>query len=88
MDFIFGCGEAIFENCEIRSLTDARDIGYAAAPAHSRSQTEGFRFLNCRFTAEKGVSPRLYLPCPPVAGLWTVPVPELRLRGAYLSPGL
>ncbi|MBD5101127.1 MAG: pectin esterase [Subdoligranulum sp.] len=57
VDFIFGCGAAVFENCEIRSLADARDIGYAAAPAHSLEQSEGFRFLNCRFTAEKGVSP-------------------------------
>ena len=57
VDFIFGCGEAVFEDCEIRSLRDARDIGYAAAPAHAPGQTEGFRFLNCRFTAEEGVSP-------------------------------
>ena len=57
VDFIFGCGEAVFEDCEIRSLRDARDIGYAAAPAHARSQTEGFHFLNCRFTAEEGVTP-------------------------------
>lgn len=65
VDFIFGCGEALFENCEIRSLVDARNIGYAAAPAHSRSQTEGFRFLNCRFTAEEGVSPgSIYLARP------------------------
>ena len=44
VDFIFGCGNALFENCEIRSLADARDIGYIAAPAHSRNQTEGFLF--------------------------------------------
>lgn len=57
VDFIFGCGEAVFEDCEIRSLRDARKIGYAAAPAHGRSQAEGFRFRNCRFTAEEGVAP-------------------------------
>ena len=57
VDFIFGCGNALFENCEIRSLTDARDIGYIAAPAHSRSQTEGFLFQSCRLTCEEGVTP-------------------------------
>ena len=65
VDFIFGCGEALFERCEIRSLADARDIGYAAAPAHALEQTEGFRFLNCRFTAQEGVSPgSIYLARP------------------------
>lgn len=57
VDFIFGCGDAVFESCEIRSLRDARNVGYAAAPAHSRSQARGFRFRNCRFTAEDGVAP-------------------------------
>jgi pectinesterase len=57
VDYIFGCGEALFENCEIRNVYDARDVGYAAAPAHPLSQTEGFRFRNCSFTAEDCVSP-------------------------------
>ncbi len=56
VDFIFGCGNAVFENCEIRSLVDARGTGYAAAPAHSLEQTEGLTFRNCRFTCEDGVS--------------------------------
>lgn len=65
VDFIFGCGNALFENCEIRSLADARDIGYIAAPAHSLSQTEGFRFRNCRLTCEKSVTPgSIYLARP------------------------
>ncbi len=55
VDFIFGCGETLFENCEIRSVYDTRNIGYAAAPAHPLSQTEGFRFYKCRFTREEGV---------------------------------
>ena len=57
VDFIFGCGEAVFDCCEIRSLVDARGVGYAAAPAHARSQDEGFLFQSCRFTAEEGVPP-------------------------------
>lgn len=65
VDFIFGCGNALFENCEIRSLRDARDIGYVAAPAHSLCQTEGFLFRNCRLTCEAGVTPgSIYLARP------------------------
>lgn len=65
VDFIFGCGEAVFENCEIRSLCDARGIGYAAAPAHEPRQTRGFLFRGCRFTAEEGVAPgSIYLARP------------------------
>lgn len=56
VDFIFGCGAATLERCEIRSLRDARNIGFVAAPAHSLSQKDGFVFRNCRFTAEEGVT--------------------------------
>ena len=56
VDFIFGCGNALFERCEIRSLRDARNIGYIAAPAHSLLQKEGFLFRHCRLTCEAGVA--------------------------------
>lgn len=55
VDFIFGCGEAVFETCEIRSLEDRRSIGFVAAPAHDIRQKEGFRFDRCDLTAEAGV---------------------------------
>ena len=55
VDFIFGCGDTLFENCEIRSVNDARNIGYTAAPAHTLEQHEGFIFRNCDFTCEEGV---------------------------------
>ena len=55
VDFIFGCGNALFKRCEIRSLRDARNVGYVAAPAHALEETEGFTFRACRFTAEDGV---------------------------------
>lgn len=65
VDFIFGCGDALFENCEIRSLRDARDLGYVAAPAHSLEQTRGLHFRDCRFTCEAGVTPgSIYLARP------------------------
>lgn len=65
VDFIFGCGEAIFENCQIRSLQDARNIGYVAAPAHALRQENGYLFRRCRFTCEEGVAPgSIYLARP------------------------
>lgn len=56
VDFIFGCGNALFEDCVIRSLTDARNVGYVAAPAHSENQKEGFCFRNCQITCTEGVA--------------------------------
>ncbi len=65
VDFIFGCGNAMFDRCEIRSLKDARNVGYVAAPAHSLSQTEGFLFRDCRLTCQEGVTPgSIYLARP------------------------
>ncbi len=65
VDFIFGCGNALFESCQVRSLNDCRNIGYTAAPAHSPEQTNGFVFRNCRFTYENGVIPgSIYLARP------------------------
>ena len=55
VDFIFGCGEAVFDRCEIRSVYDVRETGYAAAPAHELRQQEGFLFRNCAFTCEDTV---------------------------------
>lgn len=55
VDFIFGCGDAVFEDCEIRSLQDKRNVGFVAAPAHDIQQKEGFRFCRCQFTAEQEV---------------------------------
>lgn len=56
VDFIFGCGDALFEDCEIKSLYDVRGHGYAAAPAHALEQEIGFVFLRCRFTRDERVS--------------------------------
>lgn len=56
VDFIFGCGDALFDSCEIRSVFDVRGHGYVAAPAHSLSQEIGFVFSNCDFTCEDMVA--------------------------------
>lgn len=65
IDFIFGCGEALFEDCCIRNLSEVRKVGYVAAPAHSLHQQEGFTFRNCSFCYESGVEPgSIYLARP------------------------
>lgn len=53
VDFIFGCADALFENCEIKSLYEVRGHGYAAAPAHALEQEIGFVFNKCRFTRDE-----------------------------------
>lgn len=55
VDFIFGCGKALFDRCELRSVTDARRVGFVAAPSHEVWQEAGFHFQDCRFTCESGV---------------------------------
>lgn len=64
VDFIFGCAEAYFKNCQIISLNDGRDVGYVAAPAHSLKQQHGFVFYNCSFTAEGATDNSVYLARP------------------------
>lgn len=65
VDFIFGGGKALFEDCEIVSVPDGRSVGFVAAPSHDRTQAEGFLFRRCRFTAQPGVAPQsVYLARP------------------------
>lgn len=47
VDFIFGCAEAYFLNCDIVSLFDSRNVGYIAAPAHPLAEEFGFNFIDC-----------------------------------------
>ncbi|MGN0679362.1 MAG: pectinesterase family protein [Oscillospiraceae bacterium] len=56
VDFIFGCGDTLFDSCEIKSLCDARGHGYVAAPSHSAEQEIGIVFNKCRLTREEGVA--------------------------------
>ena len=56
VDFIFGCGDALFDSCEIRSVYDVRGHGYTAAPAHEPGQDIGFVFSECTFTCEDKVA--------------------------------
>ena len=65
VDFVFGGGSALFDGCELRSVCDGRRVGFVAAPSHALSQTDGFTFRRCRFTAEPSVPPEsVYLARP------------------------
>lgn len=64
VDFIFGCSEAYFENCEIISVSDARNIGFVAAPAHPLAEEHGFTFINCAFNCSGANENTVYLARP------------------------
>lgn len=51
-DFIFGAAEALFRRCEIRSKADS----YVTAASTCRGQRCGLIFVQCRLTADEGVS--------------------------------
>jgi pectinesterase len=53
VDFIFGSGTAVFDGCEIRSLSrgSTSNNGYVTAPATNRANPYGFLFVGSRFTS-------------------------------------
>lgn len=59
VDFIFGAGRAVFEECEIlsRARPGAGFNGYVVAPDTDKSQPYGFVFTRCRLTKDAGVAP-------------------------------
>ena len=54
VDFIFGSGQAVFENCEIvsRNRVGKNPTGYVTAPSTHVSEPYGLLFLNSRFLRE------------------------------------
>lgn len=54
VDFIFGCADALFENCTILSVADGR-TGFVVAPAHCKEQTVGFVFANCNLVCDENM---------------------------------
>lgn len=64
VDFIFGCAEAYFKDCEIISLKDTRNIGFVAAPAHPLSEKHGFVFIDCDFRSGGAENSTVYLARP------------------------
>ncbi len=55
VDYVFGCGQALFQQCRFHNVPDVRPTGYVAAPSHERRQAEGFVFQSCAFTADPGI---------------------------------
>ncbi|MFA9555686.1 pectinesterase family protein [Evansella sp. AB-rgal1] len=52
VDFIFGSGVSVFENCEIFSLDRGMDVnGYITAASTPKHSEFGFVFINCRLTS-------------------------------------
>ena len=64
VDFIFGCSEAYFYNCEIVSLKDSRGTGFIAAPAHPLAEAFGFNFIDCALIADGAGENEVYLARP------------------------
>jgi pectinesterase len=56
VDFVFGAGTALFENCELHSVGE----GYVTAAATAEGAPYGYVFRHCRLTAAPGVT-RVYL---------------------------
>lgn len=55
VDFIFGDGKAVFENCEIHSTNHS--VGFITAQSkHYPAEDSGFVFNHCKLTAESGVA--------------------------------
>lgn len=74
VDFIFGAGQAVFEQCEIvsRNRANKNPTGYITAPSTSGSKPYGFLFVDSRFLKEESVpagSVRLGRPWHPRADL-------------------
>jgi pectinesterase len=64
VDFIFGCAEAYFKNCNLISIYDNRQCGYVAAPAHSLKQQNGYAFVDCNFVNGGAGDGQIYLARP------------------------
>lgn len=86
VDFIFGCGEALFDECELRSLVDARGHGYIAAPAHTLSQERGFVFRRCTLTAQEGVGAGSVYLARPWRDYGLCEFTDCVTQGAHISP--
>jgi pectinesterase len=55
VDFIFGAGQAVFEQCDIvsRDRGSRTNNGYVTAPSTAKHEPFGFLFLRCRLLKER-----------------------------------
>lgn len=63
VDYVFGCGNAFFVNCEFINVADGRNVGFVCAPSHCKNQDVGFVFYNCSFS-EQNCNAVVYLARP------------------------
>ncbi len=65
IDFIFGAGRAIFDNCTLITVADKRKESYVVAPSHSLKDDFGYLFYQCQFKKDEGVENKtIYLARP------------------------
>jgi polygalacturonase len=59
VDFIFGAGQVVFDDCDIisRDRNSATNNGYVTAPSTKADQPFGFLFVNSRLKKEKATMP-------------------------------
>lgn len=64
VDFIFGAGGAIFNECECISLLDIKDKGWVTAPSHDLEEEFGYLFANCSIKNGGAKKDTIYLARP------------------------
>jgi pectinesterase len=84
VDYVFGCAEAYFKNCNFISIAEVRGHGYVAAPAHSLKQQNGYAFVNCNFVGSGAANDSVFL-CRPWRDFGKCQFVNCKL-GEHISP--
>jgi len=89
VDFIFGGAQAVFENCEMKSVN--RDgitpKGYVTAPSTLESSQYGFLMLDCKLTSNISEAGSVYIGRPWHPSSVTVPmISNAVYKNCYLGP--
>jgi pectinesterase len=85
VDFIYGDGTAVFDNCEIFSSTrNSSNNGYVTASATPGPQTYGILIVNSRLTSD-GAAGTVYLGRPWHPGGDTTTNPQVLIRNSTLG---
>ena len=83
VDFIFGRGTAVLDNCTIHTLNTGNGTGYVTAASTDYRNAYGFLITNSRFTAETGTpAGQIYL-----GRAWDEGVASLAVYGATSPNG-
>lgn len=81
VDFIFGGAQAVFEQCEIHSVS--RSAGFATASSTLNTNNYGFLMLKCNLTSDAGLDGKVYLGRP-----WQPNYPTNYCRAVYKNCNL